>query len=73
MSVIFITGANRGIGLSLTQQYLEGSHKVYATYRDANSAKELLSRRPQQQSDLHSIRDNRLPSSEPPHFANRVD
>ncbi|MCK8081735.1 SDR family oxidoreductase [Vibrio sp. 1CM24A] len=43
MSVIFITGANRGIGLSLTQQYLEGSHKVYATYRDANSAKELLS------------------------------
>nr|WP_229648835.1 SDR family oxidoreductase [Vibrio splendidus]MCC4878929.1 SDR family oxidoreductase [Vibrio splendidus] len=43
MSVIFITGANRGIGLSLTQQYLEGSHKVCATYRDANSAKELLS------------------------------
>ncbi|PQK82464.1 SDR family NAD(P)-dependent oxidoreductase, partial [Pantoea ananatis] len=43
MSVIFITGANRGIGLSLTQQYLKGNHKVYATYRDANSAKELLS------------------------------
>ena len=33
MSVIFITGANRGIGLSLTQQYLKGNHKVYATYR----------------------------------------
>ncbi|MGC9458475.1 SDR family oxidoreductase, partial [Vibrio genomosp. F10] len=43
MSAIFITGANRGIGLSLTQQYLEGNHKVYATYRDANSAQELLS------------------------------
>lgn len=43
MSVIFITGANRGIGLSLTQQYLKGNHKVYATYRDASSATELLS------------------------------
>ena len=43
MSVIFITGANRGIGLSLAQQYLKGNHKVYATYRDANSATELLS------------------------------
>lgn len=43
MSVIFITGANRGIGLSLTQQYLKGNHKVYATYRDASSAAELLS------------------------------
>ncbi|MGC9402457.1 SDR family oxidoreductase [Vibrio genomosp. F10 str. 9ZC157] len=43
MSAIFITGANRGIGLSLTQQYLEGNHKVYTTYRDANSAQELLS------------------------------
>ncbi|MEZ9856732.1 SDR family NAD(P)-dependent oxidoreductase, partial [Vibrio breoganii] len=41
--VIFITGANRGIGLSLTRQYLESNHKVYATYRDDNSAKELLS------------------------------
>ncbi|OED64875.1 short-chain dehydrogenase [Vibrio splendidus ZS-139] len=43
MSVIFITGANRGIGLSLTQQYLKGSHKVYATYREATSAEALLS------------------------------
>ncbi|MEZ9242772.1 SDR family oxidoreductase [Vibrio lentus] len=43
MSVIFITGANRGIGLSLTQQYLKGNHKVYATYRDASSATALLS------------------------------
>lgn len=43
MSVIFITGANRGIGLSLTQQYLKDNHTVYATYRDTSSANELLS------------------------------
>lgn len=43
MSVIFITGANRGIGLSLAQQYLKDNHTVYATYRDTASAHELLS------------------------------
>lgn len=43
MSVIFITGANRGIGLSLAQQYLKDNHTVYATYRDTSSAHELLS------------------------------
>ena len=43
MSVIFITGANRGIGLSLTQKYLKSNHKVYATYRGAASAEVLLS------------------------------
>ncbi|MGF1754404.1 SDR family oxidoreductase [Vibrio makurazakiensis] len=42
MSVIFITGANRGIGLSLAQHYLSEGHEVYATYRDPNSAKVLL-------------------------------
>lgn len=42
MSVIFITGANRGIGLSLTQQYLKDNHTVYATYRDTSSAHKLL-------------------------------
>ncbi|WP_373959220.1 SDR family oxidoreductase [Vibrio gigantis] len=42
MSVIFITGANRGIGLSLAQQYLKDNHTVYATYRDISSAHELL-------------------------------
>ncbi|CAH6838085.1 Short chain dehydrogenase [Vibrio chagasii] len=41
MSVIFITGANRGIGLSLAQQYLKDNHTVYATYRDTSSAHEL--------------------------------
>lgn len=42
MSTIFITGANRGIGLSLTQQYLESGHTVYSTYRDKNAAEALL-------------------------------
>ncbi|NOI65067.1 SDR family oxidoreductase [Vibrio sp. 99-8-1] len=42
MSVIFITGANRGIGLSLTQLYLQAGHTVYATYRNADSSKSLL-------------------------------
>ncbi|ULN63429.1 SDR family oxidoreductase [Vibrio gigantis] len=42
MSVIFITGANRGIGLSLAQQYVKDNYTVYATYRDTSSAHELL-------------------------------
>ncbi|WP_434761880.1 SDR family oxidoreductase [Vibrio fortis] len=42
MSTIFITGANRGIGLSLTEQYLELGHTVYSTYRDQNSATSLI-------------------------------
>ena len=63
MSVIFITGANRGIGLSLTQQYLKGNHEVYATYRDTNSAKELLALAERNTNlNLYSIRNNRLPS-----------
>ncbi|WP_413701614.1 SDR family NAD(P)-dependent oxidoreductase [Psychromonas sp. KJ10-10] len=42
MSVIFITGANRGIGLSLTQLYLRAGHTVYATYRNEGSSRSLL-------------------------------
>ncbi|MFA0552113.1 SDR family oxidoreductase [Vibrio lentus] len=42
MSVIFITGANRGIGLSLARHYVNERHTVYATYRDASTAQELL-------------------------------
>ena len=42
MSVIFITGANRGIGLSLARHYVNDRHTVYATYRDASTAQELL-------------------------------
>jgi len=43
MSTILITGANRGIGLSLTQHYLQEGDKVYATYRDKSNAQALLS------------------------------
>lgn len=33
MKQLLITGANRGIGLELTQQYLANGWQVYATYR----------------------------------------
>jgi len=33
---IVITGANRGIGLALTQQYLEQGHHVYAVCRNSS-------------------------------------
>jgi NAD(P)-dependent dehydrogenase (short-subunit alcohol dehydrogenase family) len=33
MKQLLITGANRGIGLEFTQQYLANGWKVYATYR----------------------------------------
>lgn len=43
MSLVFITGANRGIGLSLVKHYLSHGWQVHATYRKAASATELLS------------------------------
>ncbi|WP_112478884.1 SDR family oxidoreductase [Vibrio variabilis] len=43
MKTVFITGANRGIGLALTKKYLESGFRVHATYRSASSAHELLS------------------------------
>jgi NAD(P)-dependent dehydrogenase (short-subunit alcohol dehydrogenase family) len=38
---IFITGANRGIGLELTKQCLEAGHSVIATARDPDAATHL--------------------------------
>jgi NAD(P)-dependent dehydrogenase (short-subunit alcohol dehydrogenase family) len=38
---IFITGANRGIGLEFARQYLSRGDRVVATCRDPKSAKEL--------------------------------
>ncbi len=38
---IFITAANRGIGLGLTQQYLNSGCKVLATYRSQKKAENL--------------------------------
>jgi NAD(P)-dependent dehydrogenase (short-subunit alcohol dehydrogenase family) len=41
MPTLFITGANRGIGLALTQQYLEADWQVVATCRNPDNADEL--------------------------------
>ena len=42
MQNILITGANRGIGLEITKQYLENGHRVWASYRSATASNELL-------------------------------
>ncbi len=42
MNRVFITGANRGIGLSLTQQYLNLGWHVHATYRCIESSQALI-------------------------------
>jgi len=41
MPTLLITGANRGIGLALTQQYLEEGWQVFGTCRDPANAGEL--------------------------------
>lgn len=41
METVVITGANRGIGLALTQQFLQQGKQVIATCRDINHAKKL--------------------------------
>lgn len=41
MSHVLITGANRGIGLALTKQFLKAGHSVWATAREPQSAREL--------------------------------
>ncbi|MCL9782649.1 SDR family oxidoreductase [Vibrio sp. S4M6] len=43
MSLVFITGAGRGIGLTLAKWYLDNGWQVHATYRNEQSARELLS------------------------------
>lgn len=42
MKTVVITGANRGIGLSLTKNYLARGWQVHATYRSESSSLELL-------------------------------
>lgn len=42
MKHLFITGANRGIGLSFVKHYLQQGYKVSATYRNASTSQELL-------------------------------
>ncbi|WP_076587329.1 SDR family oxidoreductase [Vibrio ostreicida] len=43
MKTVLITGANRGIGLSLVKQYLKTGWHVHATYRSELEAADLLS------------------------------
>lgn len=42
-STVFITGANRGIGLSLTKLYIDSGWQVHATTRNLASSDELVS------------------------------
>ncbi|MCL1093698.1 SDR family oxidoreductase [Shewanella kaireitica] len=41
MKTVFITGANRGLGLELAKQYAQRNYKVIACCRDIDSAHEL--------------------------------
>lgn len=41
MKTILITGANRGLGLEFTRQYLEAGHRVIATAREPDSCEPL--------------------------------
>lgn len=41
MKSVLITGANRGLGLELTRQYLAGGHQVFAATRQPEAATEL--------------------------------
>ncbi|MDG3088628.1 SDR family oxidoreductase [Vibrio hannami] len=43
MPTVFITGANRGIGLALVKEYLSLDYVVHATFRSTDSSSELLS------------------------------
>lgn len=43
MKTVFITGANRGIGLGLTQRFLENNFQVIATYRNEINSAALIS------------------------------
>ncbi|AIU66250.1 SDR family oxidoreductase [Vibrio coralliilyticus] len=42
MKTVLITGANRGIGLSLVKNYLAQGWQVHATYRSEKSSQDLL-------------------------------
>ncbi len=42
MKNVLITGAGRGIGLALVNEFVKNDYKVIGTYRDASSAQQLL-------------------------------
>jgi NAD(P)-dependent dehydrogenase (short-subunit alcohol dehydrogenase family) len=55
MPKVLITGANRGIGLGLVQQYLKDGWRVHATARDFEQAGELTTLSANPQLSLHQL------------------
>ncbi|WP_408690159.1 SDR family oxidoreductase [Vibrio sp. TBV020] len=55
MKTVLITGANRGIGLSLAKLYLGQGWHVHATYRNADSSSELLQLASAKQLECHQV------------------
>ncbi|EEX92892.1 putative oxidoreductase [Vibrio orientalis CIP 102891 = ATCC 33934] len=55
MKTVLITGANRGIGLSLTKLYLAQGWHVHATYRNAGGSSELLQLASAEQLECHQV------------------
>lgn len=53
---ICITGANRGIGLGLTQHYLGAGHKVWAVARRPHESKELMALKSDYSTSLEIIK-----------------
>ena len=41
MGTVFITGANRGLGLEFVKEFTEKNYEVIATCRDLNSSGDL--------------------------------
>jgi NAD(P)-dependent dehydrogenase (short-subunit alcohol dehydrogenase family) len=52
---ILISGANRGIGLGLTREFLQNSYTVFATYRSKEKSNELLELAQQYDGHFHAI------------------
>lgn len=55
MKTVLITGANRGIGLSLAKLYLAQGWRVHVTYRNTDSSSELLQLASTEQLKCHQV------------------